>query len=135
LLYFNFGGITMRVTQGFLSLSVLLFGVSQAYPQKVTHQEVWSSFTAAERYVLASPIMTYSYGGISATSQILAERRAAMQAERDASRYPAFQAVQALIAAANAAAEERAAVFASTQDISEFWQRYNSVTRGWVPQP
>jgi hypothetical protein len=82
-----------------------------------------------------SPTMTYSYGGVSATSQVFAERRAAMQAQRDTPPYAAFQAVQAVIAAVNAAAEERATAFASTQDASEFWQRYNSVTRGWVPQP
>jgi len=125
----------MRITQSFLSLSVLLFGVSQAYPQEVTHQEVWSSFTLAERYVLGSPTMTYRYGGVSATGQVLAERRAAMQAERDAPLYPAFQAVQAVIAAANAEAEKRAASLAATQDVDGFWQRYNSVTRGWVRQP
>jgi hypothetical protein len=125
----------MRITKSFLSLSVLLFGVSRAYPQEVTPQEVWSSFTAAERYVLASPTMTYRYGGVSATSQIFAERQAVMQAERDAPLYPAFLRVQAVIDAVNAAAEEHAAVFASTQDVGEFWQRYNSVSRGWVPEP
>jgi multimeric flavodoxin WrbA len=125
----------MCISKSFLSLSVLLFGVSRAYPQQVTHQEVWSSFTAADRYILGSPTMTYSYGGVSATSQVFAERRAAMQAQRDTPPYAAFQAVQAVIAAVNAAAEERATAFASTQDASEFWQRYNSVTRGWVPQP
>ena len=136
LLYFNFEeGITMRITQGFLSLSVLLFGVSRASSQEVTHQEVWSSFTPAERYILGSPTMTYRYGGVSATSQVLGERRAAMQAQRDAPLYPAFGEVQALIAAEKAAAEERAAAYASTQDTGKFWRRYNSVARGWVPQP
>lgn len=122
----------MRIMQGFLSLSVLLFGVGWAYPQEVTPREAWSSFTPAERYILGSPTMTYRYGGVSATSQIVAERRSAMQAQRDALPYAAFWAVQAVIAEANAAAEERAAAIASTQDAGVFWQRYNVVPRGWL---
>jgi hypothetical protein len=128
-------GITMRITKRFLSLSVLLFGVSRACPQEVTPQEAWTSFTVAERYVLRSPAMTYRFGGVSATSQIVADRQASMQAQRDAPLYPAFQAVQAIIAAANAAVEERAAAFESTQEAGDFWQPYISVTREWLPKP
>jgi hypothetical protein len=125
--YVKLGGIIMRITKSLLSLPVLLFGVLPAYAQEVTPREAWSSFTAAERYILGSPTMASSYGGVSAASQILAGRQAAMQAERDVLPYPAFLSI---ITAANAAE-----AFASTQDAGEFWQRYNFVTRGWIPLP